>query len=82
MLQKTNQSGLHQSIFPLIRRYRVDHLYLNINELAIKWALDCLKSRVNAICGNVRIFVFTNVNFVEAYTKPIKDHQDDTDSFQ
>ena len=66
MLQKNTQNGLCQAIHPLTRRYRVDHLDPHRNELAGKWTLDHLESRVKSICGNAGAFVFTNVNFVEA----------------
>ena len=78
MLQKNTQRVLRQAIHPLTWRYRVDFLDLHRNELLGKWNLDRFQSRFKSISGNVAEFVFTNGNFVEAYTKPSK-YQDETD---
>ena len=80
MLQKTSKCVLIQSICPLIRRYRVDHFYLHNNEFEGKCTLDHLVLRVKSIRGNVGVFIFTDGNFVEAYTKPIKYQHEAADS--
>ena len=65
MIQKTTQRGLCQSIHPLTRTYIVDQLDPHINELAGKWTLDHLESRVKSIHGNLGAFVFITGNVLK-----------------
>ena len=65
MIQKTTQRGLCQSIHPLTRTYIVDQLDPHINELAGKWTLDHLESRVKSINGNLGAFVFITGNVLK-----------------
>ena len=66
-LQVTTQHGVRTAVYPLHRRYRVDHLYLNRRRLNGDWFTNTLFSKVISIQGNTCAQVFTNGNFTTVH---------------
>jgi hypothetical protein len=44
ILVTTTQKGIRHSVMPLNRRYRVDHIHLNLQYLAGRWTMDQIHS--------------------------------------
>ncbi|KAL7551888.1 LOW QUALITY PROTEIN: hypothetical protein ACHAWF_015099 [Thalassiosira exigua] len=65
--------GIRTAMRPIHRRCRVDHLNLHINDLAGKWQMNWMPSKVKSLSQNVGAFVISNGSFTEVY--PQSDHK-------
>ena len=66
-LQTTTQRGVRQSIHPLHRRYRVDHLNLHRRRLDDTFYMDTLFSKVKSLNGHTCAQLITNGTFTRIY---------------
>eukprot|EP01082_Thalassiosira_pseudonana_P014053 g12645.t1 g12645 contig6:2342448-2343665(-) len=67
LLRVTTQRGVRMAVNPITRRYRVDHLDLNLNRLKGVWEVDWLVSKVKSITQSTGCFVYTNGVYTEVY---------------
>jgi hypothetical protein len=67
ILFTSTQHNICQGVYPLTRRYAINHLIPNFHALGGKWTLDFLVSTVKSIRQHVGAFMFLNENFVAAY---------------
>ena len=67
---------------PIHRRCRVDHLNLHINDLAGKWQMNWMPSKVKSLSQNVGAFVISNGSFTEVYPQPDHKSSSTADSLQ
>jgi hypothetical protein len=67
ILFMSTQHNICQRVYPLTRRYAINHLIPNFHALGGKWTLDFLVSTVKSTRQHVGAFVFSNGNFVAAY---------------
>ena len=49
ILATTTQKGIRHSVMPLNRRYRINHIHLNLQYLAGTWTMDHLESKYTSI---------------------------------
>ena len=66
-LKATTQRGVRQSIHPLHRRYRVDHLHLHQHRLKDTFYMDTLFSKVKSLAGYTCAQVITNGTYTRVY---------------
>ncbi|KAI2490038.1 Reverse transcriptase (RNA-dependent DNA polymerase) [Fragilaria crotonensis] len=66
-LKTTTQRGVRQSIHPLHRRYRVDHLNLHRRRLNDTFYMDTLFSKVKSLNGHTCAQLITNGTFTRIY---------------
>jgi hypothetical protein len=66
-LKATTQRGVRQSLHPLNRRYRVDHLNLNRKRLSDTFYMDTLFSKVKSLGGYTCAQLITNGSFTRIY---------------
>ena len=64
-LRVTTQKGIRQSIHPVTRRVRVDHLHLHRQRLRGTWFVDTMKAKVTSLRGNKCANIFTNGKFTK-----------------
>ena len=67
MLAATTQKGVRTAVFPINKRYRVDHLDLHRTRLKGKWSLDWMPSGTKSITQCTGAWVYTNGHFTEVY---------------
>jgi hypothetical protein len=67
LLRVTTQRGVRMAVNPITRRYRVDHLDLNLNRLKGVWEVDWLLSKVKSTTQSTGSFVYSNGVFTEVY---------------
>ena len=82
ILAATTQKGIRHSVMPLNRRYRVDHIHLNLPYLAGLWAMDHLESKYVSIRQHTGAIIFTNGSLVMVYPTKTKNDDDCTDSLR
>ena len=82
ILAATTQKGIRHSVMPLNRRYRVDHIHLNLPYLAGLWAMDHLESKYVSIRQHNGAIIFTNGSLVMVYPTKTKNDDDCTDSLR
>ena len=75
ILTVTTQKGIRHSVMPLDRRYRIDHIHLNLPYLAGVWTMDHLESKYTSIQQHTGSIVIMNGNLVMVY--PTKTKNDD-----
>ena len=66
-LKTTTQRGVRQSLHPLHRRYRVDHLDLHRKRLQETFYTDTLFSKVKSLAGYTCAQLITNGTFTRVY---------------
>ena len=66
-LKSTTQRGVRQSLHPLHRRYRVDHLDLHRKRLQETFYTDTLFSKVKSLAGYTCAQLITNGQFTRVY---------------
>jgi hypothetical protein len=66
-LKTTTQRGIRQTIHPLHRRYRVDHLNLHRRRLDDTFYMDTLFSKVKSLNGHTCAQLITNGTFTRIY---------------
>jgi hypothetical protein len=66
-LKTTTQRGVRQSIHPLHRRYRVDHLNLHQRRLNDTFYMDTLFSKIKSLNGHTCAQLITNGTFTRIY---------------
>ena len=66
-LKATTQRGIRNSVHPLNRRYRVDHLNLNRRRLHDTFYMDTLFSKVKSLSGYKCAQLITNGSFTRVY---------------
>ena len=66
-LKTTTQRGIRHAIFPLHRRYRVDHLNLHRKRLYDTFYMDTLFSKVKSLGGYTCAQLITNGTFTKVY---------------
>ena len=66
-LKTTTQRGVRQTIHPLHRRYRVDHLNLHRRRLDDTFYMDTLFSKVKSLNGHTCAQLITNGTFTRIY---------------
>jgi hypothetical protein len=66
-LKTTTQRGVRQSIHPLHRRYRVDHLNLHRRRLNDTFYMDTLFSKIKSLNGHTCAQLITNGTFTRIY---------------
>ena len=69
MLAATTQKGVRTAVFPINKRYRVDHLDLHRTRLKGKWSLDWMPSGTKSITQCTGAWVYTNGHFTEVYPR-------------
>ena len=67
---------------PLNRRYRIDHIHLNLPYLAGTWTMDHLESKYQSIRQHTGAIVITNGNLVLVYPTKTKNNNDCTESLR
>jgi hypothetical protein len=82
ILATTTQKGIRHSVMPLNRRYRVDHIHLNLRHLAGTWTMDHLESKYMSIRQHTGAIVFTDGNLVMVYPTKTKNDDDCTESLR
>lgn len=82
ILATTTQKGVRHAVMPLNRRYRVDHIHLNIQYLAGNWTIDHLESKYISIRQHTGSIVLSNGNFVAVYPSKTKNDEDTTDALR
>ena len=73
MLRVTTQENIRTAVNPITRRYRVDHLALNTNQLGGQWYIDWVSAGTLSLNQNKGAFVITNGRFSEVY--PSRDNK-------
>jgi len=64
-LRVTTQKGIRQSVHPITRRVRVDHLHLHRERLRGTWYVDTMQAKVTSLRGNKCANIFTNGKFTK-----------------
>ena len=80
ILATTTQKGIRHSVMPLNRRYRIDHIHLNLQYLAGTWTMDHLESKYTSIRQHTGAIVITNGNLIMVYPTKTKNDDDCTES--
>jgi len=82
IITKTTQKGIRHSVMPLNRRYRIDHIHLNLQYLAGTWTMDHLESKYQSIRQHTGAIIITNGNLVMVYPTKTKNDDDCTESLR
>ncbi len=82
ILVASTQKVVRQAVMPLNRRYRVDHIHLNIQYLSGNWTMDHLESKYISIRQHTGSMVFSDGNFVAVYPCKTKNDEDSTEALR
>ena len=72
MIIATTQKVIQNTVHPIKRRYRIDHLDLHTSILAGKWYVDWISAGTKLLAQNAGDFVFSNGTFTKVYRNDSK----------